>query len=387
MRGLDWGSLYEKYHKQPYDPAAVSQQVKKLYGDPFVKKRGGIFEYVLGGSQDTKLLEVRVFDEATKRAAYEKQTAAAKASGTSNCPLCALGHDANKAKIWKLAEMDADHVTAWSKGGGTRRKIARCCASRTTAPKAIVKARSHKVIGGSIHKLAFCLLARQTCVHPACVGPPRQFAPTPGLAPSLSGPAFPRPRSSLPFSCFPAYLPLLPVRPHGTSKTTFERQGAKSPRAHGQQVGIKNAKTNSQRRYTNILSKRTGAREARRTTMTRNHVCKFCQNEPAPATLPQSRRDFPSRRISPALQSRAASANNFCQTNCPYVRAWPLSVRAWRAMPVLLSRRGRWVGLPTRGVSSSSRIGRPREARKERSREVGSYSDFPPRSSDRTWAR
>ena len=119
MRGLDWGSLYETYHNQPYDPAAVSQEVKKLYADPFVKKRGGIFEYLLGGSVDTKLLEVRVFDEAVKRAVYEKQTAAAKTNDTSNCPLCALGHDANKRKLWKLAEMDADHVAAWSKGGQT----------------------------------------------------------------------------------------------------------------------------------------------------------------------------------------------------------------------------------------------------------------------------
>ena len=119
MRGLDWGTLYETYHKQPYDPAAVSQKVQKLYGDPFVKKRGGIFEYILGGSRDTKLLEVRVFDEVTKRAVYKKQTETAETKGTSNCPLCALGHDANKVKIWKLAEMDADHVAAWSKGGKT----------------------------------------------------------------------------------------------------------------------------------------------------------------------------------------------------------------------------------------------------------------------------
>jgi hypothetical protein len=119
MRGLKWGQLYEQYHKLPYDSAKVSQQVKKLYADPFVKKRAGIFEYVLGGSTDTKLLEVRVFDEATKRAAYAQQTQAAQAEGKSNCPLCALGHDANKAKIWKQAEMDADHVAAWSKGGAT----------------------------------------------------------------------------------------------------------------------------------------------------------------------------------------------------------------------------------------------------------------------------
>ena len=26
---------------------------------------------------------------------------------------------ANKSKIWKFAEMDADHVSAWSKGGGS----------------------------------------------------------------------------------------------------------------------------------------------------------------------------------------------------------------------------------------------------------------------------
>jgi len=28
----------------------------------------------------------------------------------------------NKSKIWKLAEMDADHVDAWSKGGETKAK-------------------------------------------------------------------------------------------------------------------------------------------------------------------------------------------------------------------------------------------------------------------------
>jgi 5-methylcytosine-specific restriction endonuclease McrA len=30
-----------------------------------------------------------------------------------------MGHDANKDKIWKFEEMDADHVAAWSKGGAT----------------------------------------------------------------------------------------------------------------------------------------------------------------------------------------------------------------------------------------------------------------------------
>ena len=31
----------------------------------------------------------------------------------------AVGHAANRTRIYKFAEMDADHVTAWSKGGAT----------------------------------------------------------------------------------------------------------------------------------------------------------------------------------------------------------------------------------------------------------------------------
>ena len=119
MRGLEWGSLYEEYHAKSYDPAKVSADVRRLYADPYVKKRSGVFEYILGGLQDQKLLDVRVFDEATKRSVYATQTTAAEASSTSNCPLCAVGHGANESKIWKFAEMDADHVSAWSKGGGS----------------------------------------------------------------------------------------------------------------------------------------------------------------------------------------------------------------------------------------------------------------------------
>ena len=68
---------------------------------------------------DKRLLDIRIFDEATKRAVYKKQTTEAIAKGKSNCPLCAVGHSANSEKIWKQSEMDADHVTAWSKGGAT----------------------------------------------------------------------------------------------------------------------------------------------------------------------------------------------------------------------------------------------------------------------------
>jgi 5-methylcytosine-specific restriction endonuclease McrA len=117
MRGLEWGRLYEQYHGKSYDPGKVSAEVQKLFADPYVKNRKGVFEYILGGLKDTKLLEVRVFDEATKKSVYKTQTSKAESKGQSNCPHCAIGHDANKSKIWSLGEMDADHVSAWSKGG------------------------------------------------------------------------------------------------------------------------------------------------------------------------------------------------------------------------------------------------------------------------------
>jgi hypothetical protein len=122
MQGLEWGKLYEQYHSQSYDSGKVSADVRRLYGDPYILKKRGIFEFILGGKQDSRLLEVRVFDDATKHSVYEKQTSAAKAKSKSNCPLCAVGHDANKSRIYKVEEMDADHVSAWSKGGGSSAK-------------------------------------------------------------------------------------------------------------------------------------------------------------------------------------------------------------------------------------------------------------------------
>jgi hypothetical protein len=61
MCGLEWGRLYEEYHKKAYDPKNVSAEVRKLYGDPYVKNRRGVFEDRLGGLVDRKLLEIRVF--------------------------------------------------------------------------------------------------------------------------------------------------------------------------------------------------------------------------------------------------------------------------------------------------------------------------------------
>ena len=117
--GLEWGRLYKQYHTNAYSKDTVNARVEDLLADPQVTNKRGVFEYILGGEKDTSILNVRVFDEKTKRAVYDSQTKKAIEKGVSNCPFCAIGHDQNSKRIYKLNEMDADHVTAWSKGGAT----------------------------------------------------------------------------------------------------------------------------------------------------------------------------------------------------------------------------------------------------------------------------
>ena len=119
MRGLAWGELYEKYHNNAYNPQLISNKIKELYMDYFVKNKKGIFEYILDGCKNTKFLDIRIFDDLTKKTVYKNQTDEAEKKGVSNCPLCAIGHDNNSKRIYKQIEMDADHVKAWSKGGKT----------------------------------------------------------------------------------------------------------------------------------------------------------------------------------------------------------------------------------------------------------------------------
>lgn len=119
MRGLEWGRLYERYHAASYNAAKIDADVDALLADPAVRDHKGIYEYLLGGKSEPQLLSIRLFDEQTKTLAYQRQTQTATAKGESNCPLCAIGTNANQTRIYKRTEMDADHVTAWSKGGAT----------------------------------------------------------------------------------------------------------------------------------------------------------------------------------------------------------------------------------------------------------------------------
>ena len=119
MCGQEWGGMYQDYHSNPYTPSAMEADLRALRADPQVLNKRGIYEYLLGEKQYPPLLNVRVFQEPVKVAVYERQTAQAKAAGVSNCPFCAASDTPNKTRIYRLDEMDADHVAAWSRGGAT----------------------------------------------------------------------------------------------------------------------------------------------------------------------------------------------------------------------------------------------------------------------------
>ena len=118
MCGLEWGRLYEKFHGKAYESEKVWERVQQLMEDEHVDNHG-IFEFVLGGESEFRLLNIRLFDRATAKKVYKRQTDAAAAKSISNCPHCVLENGANKSRIWSFDEMDADHVSAWSKGGST----------------------------------------------------------------------------------------------------------------------------------------------------------------------------------------------------------------------------------------------------------------------------
>lgn len=122
MCGLDWGRMYETFHDHPFSVSDINARVEQLMADEAVRRKANIYEYVLAeacGDRHTEWLDIRLFEPSTIRTAYARQTAEAEQTGLSNCPLCAIGHDANRSRIWQLREMDADHVTPWSLGGVT----------------------------------------------------------------------------------------------------------------------------------------------------------------------------------------------------------------------------------------------------------------------------
>ncbi|MCQ2333809.1 MAG: HNH endonuclease, partial [Paludibacteraceae bacterium] len=101
MKGLDWGTLYNKYKEVTINPTAIEGEVARLMQDSDVENKRGIYTYVF--DHDEHHIGIRVFDANTKREVYERQQGI--------CPICGQHFD--------IEFMEADHITPWSKGGRT----------------------------------------------------------------------------------------------------------------------------------------------------------------------------------------------------------------------------------------------------------------------------
>ena len=101
MSGLDWGILFNRYGTAAHDPKAYEKRILELLDDEDVSNQKGIYEYLLDGNE--KHLNIRAFSPKMARTAYERQKGI--------CPTC--------HKHFEIEEMQADHITPWSKGGKT----------------------------------------------------------------------------------------------------------------------------------------------------------------------------------------------------------------------------------------------------------------------------
>ena len=97
----DWGKLYHDFRDNHYDTALLEQEIDCLMQDDDVTSSKGIYLYVL--TRQERFLNLRTFDQRTRRAAYENQQGC--------CPMCGM--------TYKYEEMEADHIIPWSKGGHT----------------------------------------------------------------------------------------------------------------------------------------------------------------------------------------------------------------------------------------------------------------------------
>ena len=101
MKGLDWGIFYNKFGSGKYDPKTLEARIVELLDDEDVSNQKGIYEYLLDGQE--RHLSIRAFSPKMARTAYERQKGI--------CPKC--------GKHFEIEEMQADHITPWSKGGKT----------------------------------------------------------------------------------------------------------------------------------------------------------------------------------------------------------------------------------------------------------------------------
>lgn len=101
MKGLPWGTLYNDYKDNKYNPDELKSKIEVLMADDDVTKKSGIYEYLLSGETHEKCLNIRAFTDSQKRTVYTKQKGI--------CPIC--------GQYFDIKDMEGDHITPWHEGG------------------------------------------------------------------------------------------------------------------------------------------------------------------------------------------------------------------------------------------------------------------------------
>ena len=112
MKGINWGSLYDQFKDETHDTKKLEKRVTELLMDDDVTKPAGVYPYVLDG--DERHLNIRAFTTAQRRQVLENQGRKC-ASGIR----CVDPENPDGEKIYRLDQVQADHITPWSKGGKT----------------------------------------------------------------------------------------------------------------------------------------------------------------------------------------------------------------------------------------------------------------------------
>lgn len=95
------GGWYNKYKDTMLDPKQLESRIVELIDDEEVENKKGIYPYLLTGQE--KYLNLRTFAPKDIQKMYQTQNGI--------CPMC--------KKHFELAQMDADHIIPWAKGGKT----------------------------------------------------------------------------------------------------------------------------------------------------------------------------------------------------------------------------------------------------------------------------
>lgn len=107
MKGLEWGELYNDHHLKNLDPDVVEKEFQSITNDNGINSSApDIYRYLISGNSN--LLNRRKFDDKIKRRTFEKQKLD-KNGDLAKCPDC--------TNLFKIDEMEGDHIHPWSKGG------------------------------------------------------------------------------------------------------------------------------------------------------------------------------------------------------------------------------------------------------------------------------